>query len=454
MFSNSTQPEPNIIETLLQISQSGTSGCLRIGTPDVSWSLHLVQGSIVYASDSIGPWDRLERLLRKLGLLVAHPHKSPAVLDSDVLVSDLEDNHPVKQAVGWMVRQRYLTSKQAVTLLSEWAGLNNPVSQDPSYQAIYWLFDWDLISPLQTASLIEESVKEILEVLLLLKNVKVEFSSHDQLANLPKFCKLSSSSLLETCLQRLRSWQSLGPHIWSPYQRPYFFGQAASQSRLSPELQQKLGSTLRGLSFRHLAAFLKKDELQLAQNLRPYVVQGFILLREPQAPFDKLPRIPTTPLIAISEPSAKQIPGVNQTGLQQSPMAHFTHQSYRIACIDDSPAILNVISRLLGDEKFSVIAINDPVKALMQIMRSKPDLILLDVGMPRMDGYELCRLLRNHSAFRSTPVIMVTGHTGIIDRARAKLVGASDYLTKPFTREGLLKVVFKHLGYVTSDSSY
>jgi two-component system, chemotaxis family, response regulator PixG len=62
-----------------------------------------------------------------------------------------------------------------------------------------------------------------------------------------------------------------------------------------------------------------------------------------------------------------------------------------------------------------------------------------------MDGYELCRLLRNHPLFKETPVVMVTGHTGIIDRARAKLVGASDYLTKPFTQSGLLQMVFKHL---------
>jgi twitching motility two-component system response regulator PilG len=72
-------------------------------------------------------------------------------------------------------------------------------------------------------------------------------------------------------------------------------------------------------------------------------------------------------------------------------------------------------------------------------------MVLLDVNMSGIDGYELCRLLRNHSFFRSTPIIMVTANTGIINRVKARLVGASGYVTKPFTQSDLLKMVFKHL---------
>ena len=78
-------------------------------------------------------------------------------------------------------------------------------------------------------------------------------------------------------------------------------------------------------------------------------------------------------------------------------------------------------------------------------MRVKPDLILLDVGMPKVDGYELCRLLRKHPMFKKTPIIMVTANTGLIDRARAKIAGTTDYMTKPFTQDQLLKMVFRYL---------
>lgn len=130
---------------------------------------------------------------------------------------------------------------------------------------------------------------------------------------------------------------------------------------------------------------------------------------------------------------------------RMSPTSSMRRTTYTVACIDDSPTVLNAIQKFLEDQSLSVVAINDPVKALMQIVRSKPDLILLDITMPNLDGYELCALLRRHPRYKRTPIVMVTGNTGLIDRARAKLVRASGYLTKPFTQSDLLKMVFKHL---------
>ena len=132
-------------------------------------------------------------------------------------------------------------------------------------------------------------------------------------------------------------------------------------------------------------------------------------------------------------------------GMSPSSQSNMSRTTYTVACIDDSPTVLNAIQKFLEDQSLSVVAINDPVKALMQIVRSKPDLILLDITMPNLDGYELCALLRRHPRYRRTPIVMVTGNTGLIDRARAKLVRASGYLTKPFTQSDLLKMVFKHL---------
>ncbi len=120
-------------------------------------------------------------------------------------------------------------------------------------------------------------------------------------------------------------------------------------------------------------------------------------------------------------------------------------QVYTILCIDDSLTVLAAIQRFLDEQIFRVVTISEPVKALIQIIRLKPDLILLDVGMPNLDGYELCGLVRKHAHFKHTPIIMVTARTGLIDRARAKMLGASGYLTKPFTQADLLKVIFHHL---------
>jgi two-component system, chemotaxis family, response regulator PixG len=177
-------------------------------------------------------------------------------------------------------------------------------------------------------------------------------------------------------------------------------------------------------------------------DLRPIVEQCHHQLRPAKIQSPDLPREAPTYPGSQQMPELSQAPAINRVKPTSGPA---TKTRYTVACIDDSPTILQAISTFLDDANFSVLMINDPIKALMQVVRSKPDMILLDVGMPNLDGYELCSLLRRHPSFKNTPIIMVTGHTGFIDRARAKLVGASGYLTKPFTQSELLKTMFKFL---------
>jgi len=165
---------------------------------------------------------------------------------------------------------------------------------------------------------------------------------------------------------------------------------------------------------------------------------------ETQLPPDRAiwssPPAPTVPSVSLQSPAISAYhPSIDE------PNSSVSSRAYTIACIDDNPSIVRVIRSYLDDDRFSVLAIDDPVKALMQIVRHKPDIVLLDVEMPKLDGYELCSLLRRHPLFKKIPIVMVTGNTGFIDRAKAKLVRASDYLTKPFTKEQLTDVVLKHL---------
>jgi two-component system, chemotaxis family, response regulator PixG len=118
---------------------------------------------------------------------------------------------------------------------------------------------------------------------------------------------------------------------------------------------------------------------------------------------------------------------------------------YKVVCIDDSPVVVNAIKNFLDQQIFTVTGISDPLKALMQIIRIKPDIILLDIEMPNLDGYEICSLLRKHSYFQNTPIIMITGRTGFIDKAKAKMVKSTGYLTKPFSQVELLKIIFQNI---------
>jgi twitching motility two-component system response regulator PilG len=234
--------------------------------------------------------------------------------------------------------------------------------------------------------------------------------------------------------------------------------------------------------------------LQLALSLYPYIVKGSIVLHEPDPPFDKLPKINGS-LLPFSEDSTESVREklfISDVALSKDPLPETliisqnnvaveqlvtdiadlppddlqpetvdsnidadsqkvkvnprtTQKTYKIISVDDSPTILKEISRYLEDENFTLVTINEPVKAVMSIIRHKPDLILLDLNMAGIDGYELCRIIRNNSLFKNIPIIFVTSNKGIIDKVKARFVGASGYLTKPFTRAELLKMIFMHL---------
>lgn len=184
-------------------------------------------------------------------------------------------------------------------------------------------------------------------------------------------------------------------------------------------------------------------------NLRSTVEECYALLKQRHHPPRQRNGVhqhqSLQPLNTPSVSLASSTPRRNGHPAASGPLKPAAKDHYTIACIDDSPTVLRAINDFLDDNIFSVLMIADPVKALMQIIRNKPDLILLDVTMPNLDGYELCSLLRRHPDFKNTPIIMVTSNTGFIDRAKAKLVRASGYLTKPFGQSDLLKIIFKYL---------
>ncbi|MDZ8081791.1 MAG: response regulator [Nostoc sp. DcaGUA01] len=329
------------LSLLAQLTSRRATGCLSVFTGIVYWSIYLEDGKLTYASYSDKLFERLDSHLRRLSQQI------PAL----------------NSATRIQMRLMFETKNEHQSI------------PNADYQAICWLVNQDLITPVQAGTLIDELAKEVLESFLCLKEGSYEFSPENSLDEVPKFCRLDLRLLVEHCQKQLRNRQNIQSSI-----------PAGANSQVLPQLQIKLG---------------QKSPRQIN--------------------FD------------ISE---------NNNLTTQLPVGKST---YTIACIDDSQTVLNSIKHFLDENTFSVVMINDPVKALMQILRSKPDLILLDVEMPSLDGYELCSLLRKHSAFKSIPIIMVTGRTGFIDRAKAKMVRSSGYLTKPFTQSELLKMVFKYL---------
>ena len=117
----------------------------------------------------------------------------------------------------------------------------------------------------------------------------------------------------------------------------------------------------------------------------------------------------------------------------------------KVMVIDDSKTIRRTAETLLKKEGCDVITAVDGFEALSKISDQQPDIIFVDIMMPRLDGYQTCALIKNNQLFRSTPVVMLSSKDGIFDKARGRIVGAEQYLTKPFTRDELLGAIRRHV---------
>jgi two-component system, chemotaxis family, response regulator PixG len=398
---NSTKLDPT--ELLLKSVQLKRTGCLEFNRGSVSWRIYLHRGQLQYVDCSVESVAQLKYYLIRQGC------KDAATALNEIGHSveknaGTVDGSFYERAILWLIAKHHLDSTQFINLMGE-------ISQDV-LESCLWLtegtFHW------HEAKLIPDWLKH---------------SGGDSLsANV-----VSSIDLLQ---QKLQKWQNCASQLVSPHQRPYFLnyrdiGRDASVGVLSDKVLNELAQVMRtGFSFRQLSHFLKRDELQVAQILSPYIQKGIIHLRSPQSPLDLLPEIPKLAVI-------KKLNDLDTFAN--------VDKICKIVCVDDSRIILQEIERLLTERHFNITAIDDPIQASSAIFRLEPDLILLDITMPKINGYTLCSLLRNSATCKTTPIIMVTGNTGLIDKARAKLAGANDYLTKPFTRSSLMTIVDKYL---------
>jgi two-component system, chemotaxis family, response regulator PixG len=386
-------------QLLTQLASEQSSGCLEIVYGSIGWNIYLKSGKLLAVDCSLQSLSQLVDRLRYLG---------------------------------------YEQAAQSVEVDS-----GNLVRHEINRLALRGLLNLEQLELIST-----DLTKEAFESLLWLRNEQMTWHPNrltSIAAGLDKHSGLNLSKTLDYYQQRLKIWQKFTTIIRSPHQRPYitnakFLETPVPGGTLSSKALNQIAQLMKGRSMRDLALFLKQDELKLVQLIAPYLRHDAICLRDPAAPFDRLPMIPEPDLLPVE--SSEQLPEIEQN----LSTAKINPDLYQIACIDDSPLILDEMERFLGNKgKYQLTKLEDPIKASGMIFRLKPDLILMDITMPNINGYKLCSLFRSSAALAETPIIMVTGNKGLVDRVRANLVGATDYLTKPFTEAELLELVEKYL---------
>ena len=229
----------------------------------------------------------------------------------------------------------------------------------------------------------------------------------------PLLLSLSLRQMIRPLQEQIRNIVQLRSEISSPFERLYLedVEQIVHQSWLNVEDYAFVESMVELLhdqrTLYELSAQVGQTTTQLGTLLKPLIQAGGIKV----LPYQEILR-PERPLIA---------------------------------CIDDSKATHRLVKMTLEASGMNVTSILEPAQALSVLARQKPKVILMDINMPEIDGYELCRMFNQSNILKSIPVIMLTGRDGLLDRIRARMVGASDFIAKPFNPQELVRLVDSYL---------
>lgn len=308
---------------------------------------------------------------------------------------------------------------------------------DPwEYQLLSQSVAQSLVSVAQAQSVVRMSLEEVLFTWVGNPIMRSQWSSVQRFSfkeNAALSLLLSSlevEQVLGQAQELWKNWKGLELEALTPYKSPVLQKSLRTDSGSAPPILTNLSPFLTG---RHtlwdIASYARRPVTTVTRFLLPWVQRGAISLEE------------ITDLPHPFQPKPQQSPS-------RSP-------SYRplIACVDDSPLVGQYLANILEPAGYRVLKIQDPLAGIATLSQYKPDLIVMDLVMPNASGYDVCSFLRKTLLFQNTPIIILTSQSGLVDRTRAKLAGASDFLGKPPEPQALLNMVRTHLqgGGLTSD---
>lgn len=314
---------------------------------------------------------------------------------------------------------------------------NQPVHEPWEYGLLHEGTAQKQLRVSQAKSVIRNSIKEGLFSLAVCDEISGHWhpkktSSSDITLSVP-LSLVEVEQVFEKTRQLQEEWIKLGLQDLdvnlAPVLDPYAIAKASAE--LTTEQFSRLKRLITGdKTLWDIAAMLRKPVTKVTQILIPYANKGIL-------EFQPLPDLPL-PCLTQPKTNSTSIPKpVKTVGKKVEKAA--------IACIDDNPTVCRFLENVLTKAGYRVLKINDPLRATFELAKYKPDLIFMDLLMPEADGYSLCTFLRKSPVFENIPIIILTARNGLIDRTRAKLAGATDFLTKPPEPQTLLDMIHKYV---------
>jgi two-component system, chemotaxis family, response regulator PixG len=187
-------------------------------------------------------------------------------------------------------------------------------------------------------------------------------------------------------------------------------------------------------TLRDLAVATKQESSALLRSFLSYIESGYLGIKEVEDEY-----------LAIHNSVVSRIQPIEPlTTTSDRPREIVCEQQYLVACIDDNLNVCREMCNIVNSIGYRFVSIGEPIQALSTLLDQKPDLIFLNLVMPMTNGYEICSQIRRISFFKETPIIILTANDGIIDLVRAKMAGASDFISKPVEKDKIVCIIHKY----------
>ena len=346
------------------------------------WTMFLSQGRIVYAT---GGTHSIRRWRRHLS--ARYPH-----LKLDIKTLEYE-----------------LSTANAIVLPICW-----------EYQVLHTWTSQQRITEHDAAQIIQEIVVEILFDIAQAPGVTYQIGRCPSLTAEFSPIQVDDEAVFTAAQKLWYVWSEANLGGYFPGFAPKIQDAEQIQAATSPQTYRTLIALLTGQhALWDLAVKTQRSILQLTQALNPYIQMGWIELTElAEEPVPTVqPRAPRSPVSAV-------------------PL---------VACIDDSRTVCQTMEQVIGGAGYRFVSVMEASRAIATLLARKPDIIFLDLIMPETNGYDICSYLRKLSLFKQTPIIILSGTDGVVDQVRARLLGASDFLSKPVDPDVILTIIRKHL---------
>lgn len=283
------------------------------------------------------------------------------------------------------------------------------------------------ISQEQVTQMIGGMVAEVLFDVMQAVDVTHQVVTQDWLY--PPLASFGVGDAIVQAQESIHTWKDAELTDYLPNTAPVIQHPERLQTSISADSYQNLTQLLRGeYTLRDLALQMQRDVVAVTISLHPFLQKQWIdLIQVPDL---------SAPIYCQSDCS-RTLPVSKEAVLPGA----------LIACIDDSFSVRYMLEKLLTSAGYQFLGIEDSMGAVGTLLARKPDLIFLDLVMPKANGYEICEQLRKLSMFRTTPIVILTGNDSFANRFKSTMLGASDFLSKPLDADTVLGVLHKHLSH-------